>query len=181
MLFFAFFYYCSVRIENAKKILSKREFTVRNTGCVVKTLRRNTEAVSAVISFYTPSGNLIKSYERSWPGWELKFECIRLKFGKSFWIFPHRVFSDETKYGTGVSLFNSYSRNGFPAIYDYRFLSSEEKSALSSLFRFAKFSPSLFKFFSGAEAVTINLREFKPDKEYTLFVNSNRQIYLKKN
>ncbi len=169
------------RLEQAKKVLSKSHFFIRNTGCVVKTFGRSADAVSAVISFYTPTGELVKSYERSWQGWELKFECIVLKLGENYWVFPHRVFSDKTRYGTGVWLFNLYSVNNYPAVYDYSFFTKDERAALETLFRLAKFSPYLFKFFSGAKAMTINLREFKPDKEYGLCIDPHKGLYLKKN
>ncbi len=180
-LIFGLFSAYNTIIQDSKKILMGRKFYIRNTGCIIKTYGRNTESVSAIISFYTPQGELIRSYERSWQGWELELECIVLEMGSNILLFPHRIFSDKTKYGTGVWLFGYYSRNAFPAIYDYQSLSAKEHEAVKKLFQMAKFSPYLFKLFSGAKARTINLREFKPDQEYVLFINSKNKIYLKKN
>ncbi len=181
LLVFALFSAYDNVLKNSIKLLSSKKFYIRNAGCIIKTLGRNTESVSAKISFYSPKGELINSYERSWQGWELEFECIVLEMSSNLLVFPHRVFSDETKYGTGVWLFDYYSKDSFPAIYDYRLFSEEEHSAVKRLFQMVKFSPYIFKLFSGARAVTINLRDFKPDQEYLLSIDSKKRIYLKKN
>ncbi len=181
VLLFAIVNYINLKIELAEKILSNTNLSGFNTGCIIRTLGQNPESVSANISFFTPSNYLISSYERSWQGWELKIECIVLPLKKGVLVFPHRIYSNRTKFGTGVILFQYYNKKGFPAIYDYGFLSSEEKKAIKTLFKLVKFSPSLFKAFSSAKAQTIDLREFKRDKEFLLFTNSEKQIYLKNN
>ncbi len=181
LVIFSFFFIYNKNIQDSMQILSAKSFYIRNTGCIIKTFGRNTESVSALVSFYNPRGELIRSYERSWQGWELDLECIVLESGSNILVFPHRIFTDATKYGTGILLFDYYSQNSFPAIYDYQLFSPAERFAVYKLFKMAKFSPYLFKLFSGAKAKTINLREFKPDQEYVLFVNSKKNIYLKKN
>ncbi len=180
-LLFAIVYFVNLKIELAEKALAKTNLSVFNTGCIIRTLGQNTESVSANISFFTPNTSLISSYERSWQGWELKIECIVFPLKNGVLVFPHRIFSNRTKFGTGVILFKLYNNSGYPAIYDYAFLSREEKKAIKTLFKLAKFSPSLFKIFSTAKAQTIDLREFKPDQEFLLFTNSEKQLYLKKN
>ncbi len=180
MLFLVLYFY-DKKIEKAVSVLSARKFSIKDTGCIIKTFGRNTEALSAKISFYTPTGTLINSYERSWLGWELNLECIGIETGSNILVFPYRAFSDKTKYGTGICLFPYYSDKNFPTIYDYPTLSEAERSAIKSLFKMPRYSPYSFKVFSGAKNMSIKLSEFKPDNEYSLLVNSKKTIYLKKN
>ncbi len=168
-------------IEYAEEKLSGRTFANFNTGCVIKTLGYNSETFSAAVSFYLPNGALIGSYERAWQGWELKLECIVLNLKSGAIVFPYRIFSDKSKYGTGVKLFSYYTKGGYPAIYDYSFFQAEEKEAVNVLFRSAALSPSLFLFFSSAQKQSIRLRNFHPDTEYALTVSPSGKIFLKKN
>ncbi|UTC68093.1 MULTISPECIES: hypothetical protein [unclassified Treponema] len=164
------------KLNSIEKQISESGFTVYNTGTVIKTFGQNTETVSAVISFFTPKGELINSYERAWHGQELNLECIVFTFKTGPIVFPYRIFSDESKQGTGLNLFNYYNRGGFPAIYDYTFFSKEEKALIKELYGYTVFSPYLLKLFSSAKIKTVILRNFKPDTEYLLYAESNGEI-----
>ena len=164
------------KLGSIKQKLSKTNLSIYSTGTMIKTLGQNTETVSAVISFFTPSGNLINSYERAWHGWELNLECIVFTFESGSIVFPYRLFSNESKYGTGVKLFDYYNLNDYPAIYDYSFFSKEERELIKGLYEYAVFSPYLLKVFSYARIKTVNLRNFKPDTEYLLYAGSDGEI-----
>ena len=169
------------KLGSIKQKLSESNLSIYNTGTVIKTFGQNTETVSAVISFFTPSGNLINSYERAWQGWELNLECIVFTFESGSIVFPYRLFSNESKYGTGVKLFDYYNLNDYPAIYDYSFFSKEERELIKGLYEYAVFSPYLLKVFSYARIKTVNLRNFKPDTEYLLYAGSDGEIRFIKN
>ena len=164
------------KLGSIKQKLSKTNLSIYNTGTVIKTFGQNTETVSAVISFFTPRGDLINSYERAWQGWELNIECIVFTFESGSIVFPYRLFSNESKYGTGVKLFDYYNLKGYPAIYDYSFFSKEERELIKGLYEYAVFSPYLLKVFSYARIKTVNLRNFKPDTEYLLYAGSDGEI-----
>lgn len=164
------------KLGSIKQKLSKTNLSIYSTGTMIKTFGQNTETVSAVISFFTPSGNLINSYERAWHGWELNLECIVFTFESGSIVFPYRLFSNESKYGTGVKLFDYYNLNDYPAIYDYSFFSKEERELIKGLYEYAVFSPYLLKVFSYARIKTVNLRNFKPDTEYLLYAGSDGEI-----
>ena len=169
------------KLGSIKQKLSKTNLSIYSTGTMIKTFGQNTETVSAVISFFTPSGNLINSYERAWHGWELNLECIVFTFESGSILFPYRLFSNESKYGTGVKLFDYYNLNDYPAIYDYSFFSKEERELIKGLYEYAVFSPYLLKVFSYARIKTVSLRNFKPDTEYLLYVGSDGEIRFIKN
>ena len=169
------------KLGSIKQKLSKTNLSIYSTGTMIKTFGQNTETVSAVISFFTPSGNLINSYERAWHGWELNLECIVFTFESGSIVFPYRLFSNESKYGTGVKLFDYYNLNDYPAIYDYSFFSKEERELIKGLYEYAVFSPYLLKVFSYARIKTVSLRNFKPDTEYLLYVGSDGEIRFIKN
>ena len=169
------------KLGSIKQKLSKTNLSIYNTGTVIKTFGQNTETVSAVISFFTPRGELINSYERAWHGWELNLECIVFTFESGSIVFPYRLFSNESKYGTGVKLFDYYNLKGYPAIYDYSFFSKEERELIKSLYEYAVFSPYLLKVFSYARIKTVSLRNFKPDTEYLLYAGSDGEIKFIKN
>ena len=169
------------KLGSIKQKLSKTNLSIYSTGTMIKTFGQNTETVSAVISFFTPSGNLINSYERAWHGWELNLECIVFTFESGSIVFPYRLFSNESKYGTGIKLFDYYNRDGYPAIYDYSFFSKEEKELIKSLYGYAVFSPYLLKVFSYARIKTVSLHNFKPDTEYLLYAGSDGEIRFIKN
>lgn len=169
------------KLGSIKQKLSKTNLSIYNTGTVIKTFGQNTETVSAVISFFTPRGDLINSYERAWQGWELNLECIVFTFESGSIVFPYRLFSNESKYGTGVKLFDYYNLKGYPAIYDYSFFSKEERELIKSLYEYAVFSPYLLKVFSYARIKTVSLRNFKPDTEYLLYAGSDGEIRFIKN
>ncbi|UTD04771.1 hypothetical protein E4N80_04370 [Treponema denticola] len=169
------------KLGSIKQKLSKTNLSIYSTGTMIKTFGQNTETVSAVISFFTPSGNLINSYERAWHGWELNLECIVFTFESGSIVFPYRLFSNESKYGTGVKLFDYYNLNDYPAIYDYSFFSKEERELIKGLYEYAVFSPYLLKVFSYARIKTVNLRNFKPDTEYLLYAGSDGEIRFIKN
>ena len=169
------------KLGSIKQKLSKTNLSIYSTGTMIKTFGQNTETVSAVISFFTPSGNLINSYERAWHGWELNLECIVFTFESGSIVFPYRLFSNESKYGTGVKLFDYYNLNDYPAIYDYSFFSKEERELIKGLYEYAVFSPYLLKVFSYARIKTVSLRNFKPDTEYLLYAGSDGEIKFIKN
>ena len=169
------------KLGSIKQKLSKTNLSIYSTGTMIKTFGQNTETVSAVISFFTPSGNLINSYERAWHGWELNLECIVFTFESGSIVFPYRLFSNESTYGTGVKLFDYYNLNDYPAIYDYSFFSKEERELIKGLYEYAVFSPYLLKVFSYARIKTVNLRNFKPDTEYLLYAGSDGEIRFIKN
>ena len=169
------------KLGSIKQKLSKTNLSIYSTGTMIKTFGQNTETVSAVISFFTPSGNLINSYERAWQGWELNLECIVFTFESGSIVFPYRLFSNESKYGTGVKLFDYYNLNDYPAIYDYSFFSKEERELINGLYEYAVFSPYLLKVFSYARIKTVSLRNFKPDTEYLLYAGSDGEIRFIKN
>ena len=169
------------KLGSIKQKLSKTNLSIYNTGTVIKTFGQNTETVSAVISFFTPRGDLINSYERAWQGWELNIECIVFTFESGSIVFPYRLFSNESKYGTGVKLFDYYNLKGYPAIYDYSFFSKEERELIKGLYEYAVFSPYLLKVFSYARIKTVSLRNFKPDTEYLLYAGSDGEIRFIKN
>ena len=169
------------KLGSIKQKLSKTNLSIYNTGTVIKTFGQNTETVSAVISFFTPRGDLINSYERAWQGWELNLECIVFTFESGSIVFPYRLFSNESKYGTGVKLFDYYNLKGYPAIYDYSFFSKEERELIKGLYEYAVFSPYLLKVFSYARIKTVSLRNFKPDTEYLLYAGSDGEIKFIKN
>lgn len=171
----------SLNIENAEKHLEASNLSIFNTGCIIKTLGRNSETVSAEISFYEPDGTLCGRYERAWHGWELNIECMVLNLKSGNLVFPYRIFSDESKHGTGVNLIPYYSKNNYPATYGYTVFSKEDKKAIQTLFKAAAFSPYLFLFFSSAKKQTILLRNFTPDTEYLLTVSTAGRISFKKN
>lgn len=167
------------RIAYAEKKLSGYDINIFNTGCVIKTFGRGSSSVNASVSFYTPTGTLIGSYERAWKGWELNIECIVFKFKKGCLVFPYRIFSDKTV-GTGIVLFNMYTENNYPEIYKYSFFSEEEKQLITVLFKSAVFSPYLLSLFSSAQIKTVTLREFSPDSEYGLKILPSGEIILSK-
>ena len=169
------------KLGSIKKKLSKTNLSIYSTGTMIKTFGQNTETVSAVISFFTPRGELINSYERAWQGWELNLECIVFTFESGSIVFPYRLFSNESKYGTGVKLFDYYNLKDYPAIYDYSFFSKEERELIKSLYEYAVFSPYLLKVFSYARIKTVSLHNFKPDTEYLLYAGSDGEIRFIKN
>lgn len=169
------------KLGSIKQKLSKTNLSIYSTGTMIKTFGQNTETVSAVISFFTPRGELINSYERAWQGWELNLECIVFTFESGSIVFPYRLFSNESKYGTGVKLFDYYNLKGYPAIYDYSFFSKEERELIKGLYEYAVFSPYLLKVFSYARIKTVSLRNFKPDTEYLLYAGSDGEIKFIKN
>ena len=184
LLFFLIFGltdFYNYKLGSIKQKLSKTNLSIYSTGTMIKTFGQNTETVSAVISFFTPSGNLINSYERAWQGWELNLECIVFTFESGSIVFPYRLFSNESKYGTGVKLFDYYNLNDYPAIYDYSFFSKEERELINGLYEYAVFSPYLLKVFSYARIKTVSLRNFKPDTEYLLYAGSDGEIRFIKN
>ena len=179
LLFFLIFGltdFYNYKLGSIKQKLSKTNLSIYNTGTVIKTFGQNTETVSAVISFFTPRGDLINSYERAWHGWELNLECVVFTFESGSIVFPYRLFSNESKYGTGLKLFDYYNRKGYPAIYDYSFFSNEEKALIKTLYRYTMFSPYLLKAFSYVDIKTVSLRNFKPDTEYLLYAGSDGEI-----
>ena len=169
------------KLGSIKQKLSKTNLSIYSTGTMIKTFGQNTETVSAVISFFTPRGDLINSYERAWQGWELNLECIVFTFESGSIVFPYRLFSNESKYGTGVKLFDYYNLNDYPAIYDYSFFSKEERELIKGLYEYAVFSPYLLKVFSYARIKTVSLHNFKPDMEYLLYAGSDGEIRFIKN
>ncbi|UTD12517.1 hypothetical protein HO345_05780 [Treponema denticola] len=184
LLFFLIFgavEFYNYKLGSIKQKLSKTNLSIYNTGTVIKTFGQNTETVSAVISFFTPRGDLINSYERAWQGWELNLECIVFTFESGSIVFPYRLFSNESKYGTGVKLFDYYNLNDYPAIYDYSFFSKEERELIKGLYEYAVFSPYLLKVFSYARIKTVSLHNFKPDTEYLLYAGSDGEIRFIKN
>ena len=179
LLFFLIFgavEFYNYKLGSIKQKLSKTNLSIYSTGTMIKTFGQNTETVSAVISFFTPNGNLINSYERAWHGWELNLECVVFTFESGSIVFPYRLFSNESKYGTGLKLFDYYNRKGYPAIYDYSFFSNEEKALIKTLYRYTIFSPYLLKAFSYVDIKTVSLRNFKPDTEYLLYAGSDGEI-----
>ncbi len=95
-------------------------------------MSRSGSSVSARCRFYNQDAYEVASFERSWSGTELALEGLVIPILDKYIFFP--AWLDTELPGRGIELFPYYSRDGFPLIYDQRFIADEFHSALRSLF-----------------------------------------------
>jgi hypothetical protein len=131
---------------------------------------RSTDTISARFSFRTTDGETVSTLERSWDGWELRFDCVLVKTGSGWLVFPYSMSTDRTDEGRGVNLLRYYDRSGFPSIYESSRLSSAERLALKRVFSVVRMERWLPRFFGNVHHETAVIRSFEPNVEYLLHV-----------
>lgn len=139
---------------------------------------RGSDTISARISFYDPSGNLVGMAERSWSGWELYLDCVLVGTGSGWMVFPYLAYTDETISGHGVDLVRFYDRGGLPLIHDAPGLDSRERRALRRLFWLVKTERWMPVWFGSLHHRRVSIRSFEAGVEYRLHVGRNGELRL---
>jgi hypothetical protein len=142
---------------------------------------RSTDTISARIAFYTAEGDLSGTIERSWPGWELKIDCVMIA-NKSGWIvFPYQVSTDATAAGRGIDLIRYYNNSGLPVIYDSLRLTGDEQKALKRLFFIVRSEQWMPSFLGHLYHQTLIIRSFKTNAEYSLYIDAAGKLSIRGN
>lgn len=179
MLFTAFFYY-DTTISQIKAAFSAYPSAPMSVPFTITPYGRSSTTVSARLSWFTPKGTLVRTYERSWQGWQLKVECILFSVKEGAFVFPYRIFTDKYSGGTGTNLFSQYSIDEFPVLYDLPTLTENERNELKKLFTFIRTAPHLICFLGDVRIVSVPLRNFEQGKSYRLILSSNGSLVFKK-
>ena len=140
---------------------------------------RSVDTVSARAEFQTVDGDLAGTLERSWSGWEIKMDCIEIKTGDGWIVFPFLMYTDATPPGSGIDLIRYYNRAGFPAIYDSPRLSPLERKALRRLFSVARTELWMPSAFGSLAHRTVGLKSVEPGTEYALYAGKDGTLQFK--
>lgn len=142
---------------------------------------RSTDTLSARIAFYNADGGLVGTLERSWPGWELKIDCIMVGTGKGWLAFPFLAYTDASSIGSGVDLVRFYNRDGFPVIYESNLMTRDERHSMSRLFSLVRTELWMPSVFGSLHHMTLSMRTFEPGTEYYLFVAKDGTLHARSN
>jgi len=139
---------------------------------------RGADTVSARVSFHSPTGELLGAVERSWPGQELYLDCVVLRAGSGWLVFPFLVYTDHgaVEGHRGQSLFRLYDRDGHPGLYDVTDLSGHQMRSLSALFRVARTEEWMPRFLGSLRRETVRVPEYEMGREFDLFVHASGQL-----
>ena len=139
----------------------------------VNVFGRGTDTVSARVSFSTADGDLVGTLERSWLGWEIKIDCVLVKAGSGWIVFPFLAYTDQTIPGAGVDLLRHYERSGFPAIYESSRIFPAERKAMRRLFALVKTEQWVPTALGSLSHRVVTLRTFKAGADYSLWVDAD--------
>lgn len=136
---------------------------------------RGPETVSARLSFHSPTGELLATVERSWPGQELYLDCVVLRAGSGWLVFPFLLYTDQSSLERrrAQSLFRYYNRDGHPALYDLSDPSGRPERSLASLFRLARTEEWMPRFLGTLRRETVRVRDYESGREFVLFVHAS--------
>jgi len=161
------------RIERIKALLQGYTVTDTYLPCTVTLIGYGSNTASTLITFSTPQGRITGSHERSWYGKELRMSAYFFPTPNGYIIFPYRIFSTiERKKKQGLFLFNYYTVNDFPALYDDSLMTAEQKAALQELFLFIKRIPQIMQLFGDLQLKTAIINRNETPAEYSLFVSA---------
>ncbi len=153
--------------------LARFELSGNRLPVTVNVFGRGTDTVSARVSFSTADGDLVGTLERSWLGWEIKIDCVVVKAGSGWIVFPFLAYTDQTIPGAGVDLLRYYERAGFPAIYDSSRNTATERKAMRRLFALVKTEQWVPTALGSLSHRVVTLRTFKAGADYSLWVDAD--------
>jgi len=142
---------------------------------------RSSDTISARIAFYTAEGDLYGTLERSWPGWELKIDCVLIANTSGWIVFPYQVSTDATAEGRGIDLIRYYNDSGLPVIYDSLRLKDDEQKALKRLFFIVQSEEWMPSFFGHLYHQTLTVRSFQDNVEYSLYIDAMGKLSIRSN
>ena len=148
---------------------------------IVTVYGRSSDTISASIAFYTAEGDLFGTLERSWPGWELKLDCVLIANSSGWIVFPYQVSTDATAEGRGINLVRYYNDSGLPVIYDSLRLRSDEQKALKRLFFIVRSEEWMPSFLGHLYHQTLTVRSFRENVEYSLYIDSAGKLSIRSN
>lgn len=142
---------------------------------------RSADTISARLSFFTADGSQAGILERSWQGWELKIDCVVVRSGEGWLVFPFMLYTDETRAGKGIDLVRYYNRNSFPLLYDSSMLDAQSVKALRRVFSLVLSERWMPGFLGSLHHETVSIRSFEAGAEYSLFVSKDGSLRLRVN
>ena len=161
--------------------LQRFSYSENRLPVTVTVFGRSSDTISARIAFYTAEGDLFGTLERSWPGWELKIDCVLIA-NKSGWIvFPYQVSTDATADGRGIDLIRYYNYRGLPVIYDSLRLRGDEQKALKWLFFIVRSEEWMPAFLGHLYHQTVTVRSFQNNVEYSLYIDAAGKLSIRSN
>jgi hypothetical protein len=156
--------------------LSRFALSGNRLPVTVNVFGRGTDTVSARVSFSTADGDLVGTLERSWLGWEIKIDCVLVKAGSGWIVFPFLAYTDQTIPGAGVDLLRYYERAGFPAIYDSSRNTVAERKAMRRIYGLVKTEQWVPTALGSLSHRVVVLRTFKAGSDYSLWVDADGTI-----
>lgn len=142
---------------------------------------RSSDTISARIAFYTAEGDLYGTLERSWPGWELRIDCVMISNNSGWIVFPYQVSTDATAQGRGIDLITYYNDSGLPVIYDSLRLTNDEQKALKQLFFIVRSEQWMPDFLGHLYHQTLTVRSFRDNEEYSLYIDKTGKLSIRSN
>lgn len=139
---------------------------------------RGAETVSARLTFHTPTGDLIATVERSWPGQELFLDCVVLRSGSGWLVFPFLLYTDQSSLERrkAQSLFNYYDKGGHPFIYHLVDYDRPPERSLAALFRLVRTEEWMPRFLGTLRRETVRVSDYESGREYVLFVHASGHL-----
>ena len=146
------------------------------------------DTVSAKITIMDTAGNEISTIERSWPGSYLSFDFYRADFDSKKYYFPYRVRGINTiiekpsssfrNRHKGSNLYPYFMENGECILYS----GSQGYGVRQGLYKIARFAsrPLFFKYSKYVSLLSIDLSRCESGYYYSLFVNEEGEIEIKK-
>ena len=167
--------------ESSSASLQRFSNSENRLPVTVTVFGRSSDTISARIAFYTAEGDLFGTLERSWPGWELRLDCVLIA-NKSGWIvFPYQVSTDATAEGRGIDLIKYYNDSGLPVIYDSLRLNTDEQKALKRLFFIVRSEEWMPAFLGHLYHQTVTVRSFQDNVEYSLYIDKAGKLSIRGN
>jgi hypothetical protein len=142
---------------------------------------RSSDTISARLAFFTADGNQAGILERSWQGWELKIDCVVVRSGEGWLVFPFMLYTDETRYGKGIDLVRYYNHKSFPLLFDSSSLDKNSIKALKRVFSLVLSERWMPSFLGTLHHETVSIRSFEAGAEYSLFVTKEGTLRLRVN
>lgn len=178
--FAVYVYYKNKHIQKLEVQLTKLMET--QTPIKFKIEKRINDTIFLKVKFYTLDKEEISEKNYKLVGNELAFDFYIFTEGKHNFAFPYKVFTDKIAPKNGITIAKEYNSEGFPAIFSFKEIETEEFEYLSD--KYKQILQKKFTFVGGFGNLVHDikkLKQFKTGVVYKIIVHSKGGIEVLEN
>ncbi|MCF6185389.1 MAG: hypothetical protein L3J56_12365 [Bacteroidales bacterium] len=130
-------------IKEQKKQIKKLEDNIsllkeENTPIRFKIIEKTNDSISLLVKFYNADKKEINSFKQTLSGQELSIDFYMVPVKNRFVAFPSKIFTDRVPADEGISLYEYYNEDGYPAIFYTKNMDTDLYNGLKDIYQKVK-------------------------------------------